>query len=595
MQVKSFLAAILTFMMMIAITASAGDSDSIADSQKSQSVTILYTNDVHTYINNIGKDADGNEIRLLNYASISALKNELISNGENVILVDAGDQIQGTAYGGLDNGHSVVNIMNEAGYDLATIGNHEFDYGMFRFFQLMDEAEFPYISCNFYDAQNGELILAPYKIITAGNINIGFIGISTPESITKSTPVYFMDENGNFLYNFYSGNDGQELYDSVQKAIDELKPQADIIIALGHLGVDVSSAPYRSMDVIANTEGLDAFIDGHSHTVMESDIVTDKGGNQVLLTQTGCYFDAIGKMTISENREITTELIKEYEGIDEKLDDFQKVWINEVDEMLGEQIAVSDTNLTITDSANGMRLVRRAETNLGDLEADAFFYYFNENLKEPCDLAFVNGGSVRTDITEGTITYKTAKNVNPFGNVACLVSISGQQLLDVLEKGAKSIGLEDINTGKPTEGSGFMQVAGLKYDIDTSIESTITVDDNDIWVSGPTGEYRVKNVQVYNRETGSYEPLLLDKKYRVASINYLLRNHGCGLSMLDAAEPIVDYVSEDYLVLVSYLKAFTPNESGYPCISTANSPLSQYPGYLINYENAYGAGRITIE
>lgn len=560
-----------------------------------EEVTILYTNDVHTYINNQETDDDGNVTKLLSYASVAALKTELESEGKNVILIDAGDHSQGTAFGGMDEGKSIINIMNATGYDLATLGNHEFDYGMFRAFAIMDEANFPYLSCNFYTTGDGNLVLPASQIFEIGGNKIAFIGISTPETITKSTPTYFMDETGtDYLYGFYSGDDGSDLYCAVQAAIDDVKDEADYVIALGHLGVDISSAPYRSTDVIEHVSGLDAFIDGHSHTVLESEEVTDAEGNTVVLSQTGCYLGAIGEMTISTDGTITTQLITEYEGRDELVDAFEQDWIDDVNGKLGEEIATLDNMLYIMDPENpDQRIIRAMETNLGDLNADAYYYYFNEVQGVDCDLALCNGGGIRSNVEPGAMTYLTAKTVNPFGNVACMVESTGQDILDALEMGARKVGLIDEETGAIAEVGGFMQCAGITYEIDTAVASEVELDENNVWQGSPAN-YRVKNVTVYNKETGEYEPLDLDKTYNVAGINYLLRNQGDGLAMFADNVCVVDYVDEDYLVLSEYLKSFAANDEGMAEVNTANSPLASYDGYLLDYENPFGAGRISI-
>ena len=276
--------------------------------QVQSDVTILYTNDIHTYITNTQKDKDGNKVPGLSYGSVAALRDDLKAQGKEVVLIDAGDHIQGTAYGAMDSGANIISFMNAAKYDLATPGNHEFDYGVDRVFEIFKEAKFPYIACNFLKANN-KPVLNSYKIMTFGKTKVAFIGIMTPETFTKSTPTFFMDKaHKKFLYNFASGNNGKELYETVQKTIDEVSKKADYIVAVGHLGDDPSSAPWRSVDVIANTHGLNAFIDGHSHSTNAQQLVKDAKGNQVVLSQTGCYFGAIGIMTISENG-IKSELI----------------------------------------------------------------------------------------------------------------------------------------------------------------------------------------------------------------------------------------------------------------------------------------------
>ena len=547
-------------------------------------VIVLYTNDSHTYVNNDG----------LTFANVAGLRDALAAEGKNVLLVDAGDHAQGTAYGGMDNGKAVIDIMNAAGYDVSAIGNHEFDYGQFRFFGIVEQANYPYISCNFYNVADGTPVLDAYKVFELGGLKIAFVGVSTPETITKSTPVYFQNENGEYIYGFYSGENGEDLYASVQAAIDAAKAEADIIIGLGHLGVDLSSEPYRSTDVIANTVGFDAFIDGHSHTTIESQIVLDKEGNEVVLSQSGEYLKAIGKMTITADG-ITTELVTEVADVNEAVKALNDAHVSNIDTQLGEQIAVADSTLYINDPADGHRIVRNSETNLADLAADSYYYYFNKVLGLDCEIVLQNGGGVRAQVEPGAFTFNTAKTVAPFGNVACLVEISGQDILDCLEKGAMSIGLINEATGDNAESGGFGHVAGLKYSIKAEIPSTVAVDNDGLWLAGPTGEYKVHDVAVYNKETGAYEPLELDRKYRVAGINYMLRNSGDGMTMFADSECVLDYVLEDYLVIAAYAQAFAAGEDGYAHISTANSPLSDYAGYLMDYEAVHGAGRITID
>ncbi|MBR4490900.1 bifunctional metallophosphatase/5'-nucleotidase, partial [bacterium] len=538
---------------------------------------------------------DEKKAKNLSYAALSALKDDIAAQGKEVILVDAGDHIQGTAYGDMDKGATIIQLMNETGYALATLGNHEFDYGISRIFELMKKAGFPYVSCNFYKTDDGNLVLPAYKIIEKGGVRIAFIGISTPESITKSTPTFFMDKNDNLLYDFYAGEDGSGLYNAVQKAIDEARPQADYIIALGHLGVDLSSVPYTSREVIQHTHGLDAFIDGHSHTLIDHEYVADSKGNAVLLTQTGAYFKGIGIMNITKEGEISTEILHEYGRQNEKITEIENGWIKTIDEKLGEKVAVLDTKMFVMDPKNpAQRIVRCQETNLGDLTADAFYYYFNEKLKLNCDIAFSNGGGIRNAINPGDVSYFSAKTVFPFGNQLCVVEATGQQILDALEKGAMFAGVYDETKHIPAESGGFLHVAGIKYEIDSTVTSTVQMDDNGIWLGAPTGKYKVVNVMVYNHGTAEYEPLDLEKHYRLAGANYILKNLGDGMAMFKGIVPVLDFVGEDYIILAEYFKSFKKGKDKYPHISTENSPLKAYKNYLLDYENPFGSGRIEI-
>lgn len=585
---------VMCILLITCMCACGSDGSDLSAGPSEGDVVILYTNDVHSYIANTEEDDNGEVHPLLNYASVAAYKKELAAEGANVLLVDAGDYFQGSAYGAMDEGETVVKLMNAAGYDLATLGNHDFDFGQFRTLELISEADFPIVSCNFYNVSDGSQVLDPYEIIEAGDMKIAFIGISTPETISSSTPVYFQNEKGEYIYDFYGSEDAEDLYECVQSTIDEVKDKADLVIAVGHLGVDPSSGPNTSRMLIANTTGLDAFIDGHSHTTIEEEIVKDKDNNDVILTQTGCYLSAIGKMTVTEGS-IHTELVTGLDSYDDEVSEMTDEWASAVDEKLGEQIAVLDNEMYINDPDDPeIRIVRNHETNLGDLSADSIYYYLNEIEELDCDFAIMNGGGVRASAGPGKYTYLTSKTVDPFGNVICMVEMSGSQLRDVLEKGAMDIGSTDPDTGSPAENGGFIHAAGLQYTIDTSIPSTVKTDENDNWIAGPTGEYRVKDIKVYNREKGVYKPLETDKVYRVGGINYMLRNQGGGLTMLSDLNVIQDYILEDYLVLSEYAKSFKKGADGMPHINTENSPLAGYKGYLLDYEDPYGSGRIRI-
>ena len=545
-------------------------------------VTILYTNDVHTYIDNKSPKPT--------YAAIAALKKSIEDTGRDVLLVDAGDHIQGTAYGSMDDGATIIELMNEAGYDLATPGNHEFDYGMARAKAVIQEADFPYVSCNWVDLRTGFNVLPSVKFFFVGGRKIAFVGVTTPETFTKSTPAYFMnDAQTKYIYDILGGEDGQKLYDAVQKAIDKAEFWgADTIIGLGHLGVDPSSSPWTSEEVIAHTHGFTAFIDGHSHTVMANKQVTDASGKAVTLTQTGSYFKNIGKMTVGADGTITTELIDTYEGLDAAVAATASNWISVVDDMLGEEIAVGDTKFYINDPATGKRRIRSGETNLGDFVADGIYTYFNEIEELHCDVAIMNGGGIRTDVEAGPWSFKTCKTVSPFGNVACLMSVTGQQIQDALEFGARFAGAE----GK--ENGGFLQVAGARYTIHPMIPNTVQTNDKNVW-TGSAATPRVSNVEIYDKTTGTYQPLDPNATYALAGMNYTLRNLGDGFAMFDGATLIKDYVSEDYLVMSSYAAMFGGvDANGLPHLASANSPLADYPGYLLNYEDPHGAGRIQM-
>lgn len=557
----------------------AGSTPETADS-----ITILYTNDVHSYI-----DQD------LTYSLIAGYRDTL----GDALLVDAGDHIQGTAYGSLDHGHTILALMNAAGYDAATLGNHEFDYGMDGCLDAIAEADFPYLSCNFYhekDGVPGDLVLDDYQVFTVQGLKIAFVGITTPESFTKSTPAYFQDENGQYLYGIAGGADGAELYTAVQRAIDAASEEADVVIGLGHLGDDISSQPWTSPEVIAHTHGLDAFIDGHSHSTVPYREVLDEQGNPVVLTQTGCYLATVGQMTIDAQGNISTQLLtaEDLAGIapNAEVQALEEDWIAAVDAQLGEKIGTSPIDFTINFPDTDTRAIRMAETNLGDFNADAYYWYSNAVAGLDTDLAIMNGGGIRANVPAGDWSYLTCKTVNTFGNVLCVVKASGQDILDALEFGARKVGLTDPETGAQAENGGFLQVAGITYEIDTSLPDTVPVDDKGVWTGSPA-TYRVTNVQVYDKTTGQYTPLALDATYTVAGTNYTLLNCGDGFAMFDDVEKVLDGTSEDYLAMAAYVSAFTDTDGdGYADLTSAGSPLKAYPQYPLCYEEPAGSGRI---
>ena len=604
---KKLIALVLSLAMVLSLVACGGTPAPTED------VAILFTNDVHTYIDNP-----------LSYDVIAAVKGELATQYKNVLLVDAGDHAQGTVYGSMDFGKTVIELMNGAGYDLATLGNHEFDYSMEGTMDIIEWAEFPYISANFYKLENGqrtENVLDSFKIFELGGHKIAFVGATTPESFTKSTPAYFQNENGEYIYGISGGDNGEDLQADLQKAIDEAKKAgATTVIGLGHLGDDPSSMPWTSEETIAKISGLNAFIDGHSHSVVEGDKVADKDGKEVVLAQTGEYFDRIGLMVITAAGEIKVDHI-EYEEILEKVKDengnvklddkgeeieevvgyklvselyggaqwpvFEDVkelkdgWIKEINDELG--AIIGKTALVLDNyEADGTRLVRKQETNTGDFAADALYYLFDD-MDMDVDVAIMNGGGVRNKAITGDISFLTCKEIHTFGNVACLQTVTGQQVLDALEWGAQSVGVG--------ESGGFLQVAGVTYTVDSSIPSTVQKDDKGVWTGGPTGEYRVKDVKVYNKETNQYEDLDLNAKYNMAGNSYTLRSLGDGFNMFDGAINVLDYVMVDYMVLANYIMGFENGEIG-----ATNSPLlAAYPNMLLDYGTVNGSGRIVIK
>ena len=527
---------LLTFMISAALVIGIFPAiPAIADTDDStssgESVYVLYTNDIHCEVSG--------------YPALAAYRAQLLENGENVVTVDAGDAIQGEAIGAQTKGSAIIDIMNTVGYDYAIPGNHEFDYSLSTFLDLTKNADFTYLSANFVDLQTGSTVFTPYAVKDFDGKKAAFIGICTPETYTKSTPVYFQDENGNYLYSFSENT----FYETIQNTIDQAREDgADIVIAVGHLGINGTASGWKSTDVIANTTGIDVFIDGHSHETIANNIYQNKDGEDVPLTSTGTKFDNFGIMKIqmdasdaSNDISITAQLLhpsevtydsseaasEAYHSVQNKIDHY-----NQELSYLYEVLGTAETELTIN-NAEGVRRIRSGETNLGDFVADAY--------RSICqaDIALVNGGGIRASVSAGDVTRKSLMDVNSWSNAMCVIEASGQQILDALEHGARNL---------PEENGGFLQVSGLTYDIDTWKESPVIMDEQGTFQSiDPAKERRITNVKVNGQ---ALEP---DKMYTVCGSVYTLQNSGDGFTMFKNDKVVAqDNLPTDATMLISY-------------------------------------------
>ena len=503
-------------------------------------IVVLYTNDVHCAIdNNIG------------YAGLATYKAEM-EKDNFVVLVDAGDAIQGDTIGIVSKGEYLVDIMNEVGYDFCVLGNHEFDYGTDVLSSLLEKAKAQYLNATITYTGNGKNLLAktvPYAIERYGFLNVAFIGVSTPESITKSTPRYFM-EGDEFVYDFAAGED---LYKTVQSVVDEVREKgADFVVVISHLGVEEGSEPNRATDLIANTTGIDALIDGHSHTTAPFELIADKSGKKVVYTQTGTKLNAIGKLTITKDGSIKAELVSEAEK-DPEVTAFIDNLKSEYESLVNTVVAHTAVELSITDE-NGVRAVRNRETAIGDLCADAY------RAVADTDIAFVNGGGIRATIKKGDITTANMISVHPYGNYLCSCYATGAEILDALEHSVANTQAVAAQDGKAVgESGGFLQVSGLKFTIDTSIPSSVKKDDKGLFVA-VEGERRVKDV--YVEKNGEWEPIDPEATYTVACHNYMLQDMGDGYTMFADNQYILDNVMLDNQVIITYICDFLGGNVG---------------------------------
>ena len=495
---KRFFALVLCVVTLISFMPLAAMAE-----KNGEDIVILYENDVHCAVEG--------------YSKLAAMKKELEEDYENVGVVSVGDYVQGSSLGVVSQGEYIVNLMNLVGYDAVTLGNHEFDYRLPRLEEPVGMMNTKPVCCNFQKLGEESSYFLPYSIVSYGDVDIAYIGITTPSTISSSFPAQFKDEKGEYLYTFNVNN----LYDVVQENIDKAKAGgADYIVALSHIGYAEEGDWEDITDLIGNTEGLDIVLDGHSHSVIENMTLVDEAGNEVVLSSAGTKFQHIGKLTISENN-ITTELIatENYDKTDNEVDEYIKK-INEEYALLGDRkVAVSNVHL-ITHDNNGNRLVRNSETNLGDLCADAF------RIVTGADIGFTNGGGIRADIKAGNVTFNDVLSVFPFNNQVVVAEVSGQVIKDLLETAVKSY---------PAEDGTFPHLSGITFSVNTSIPSSVTLDENEMF-TGVSGTYRVYDIKVLNSKTGVYEVIDLEKTYSFASIGYYVFEFGGGLSMFKDAK-----------------------------------------------------------
>lgn len=597
---------LLTLFVAAGILGGMGSLQSLA---ADQDIVILFTNDIHCGVNdNIG------------YAGVALYKKEMLKETPYVTLVDAGDAVQGAPLGTLSEGEDIVAIMNEMGYEFAIPGNHEFDYKMPQFMRLASLLNCGYYSANFTDA-SGNRIFAPYKLFQYGDTKLAMVGVTTPESFTKSTPVYFQDEAGNYIYGFSEDETGEKLYAAVQDAVDSARNEgAEIVILVGHLGRNYVTERWSSESVLANTTGIDAMIDGHSHEEYTT-TVKNKNGEDVLLAQTGTKLQSLGKLVISPDDSIRAELVREIPAAQElsgtyvvqrgdslsriakrelgdeaawrelyhlnrsrikdpdriptglqltlpgssvvneagrNIDPATQDFINSIESQFNETlktvIGQSSVDLTVNEPDTGLRAIRSRETNLGDLTADAY------RAVTGADVAFSNGGGIRSDIPAGQITYRDALNVFPFGNSVCMVEATGQQIRDALEMGVRNL---------PEETGGFQQVSGMSFTVDTSIPSGVELDEKGNFVR-VNGSYRVQDLMIGGK------PVDLSAVYKVASHNYMLLSGGDGMTMFTGCNVLMRDITTDVDALYTYI----------------NQELGGVIGE--EYADPRGQGRITI-
>ena len=559
---KKYILSFFTVIILVLFTAcsntptNTSKSNEVKKAALTKNLTLLVTSDIHSGVEDNWT-----------LAGVYEKRKEYEAKGDYTLLIDDGDLLQGNLLSSTTKGVALMEIANEAGFDIMTFGNHEFDYGMEQFMANAKLLKNPYISCNFN--KNGELIFKPYVIKEFDGVKFAFIGINTPETLSTSKPKYFQDENGNFIYSFFQGNNGETLYTKIQETINSAKSEgADYIIAVAHIGQKETSGPYKYSDIISHTSGFDVFLDGHGHDTDQVNM-KDKDGNTVFRMGVGTKLSCIGVVTFTPAGTIEHELLtyeKPADGTEPiKYNNSVSLLVNQkssdINDAISKVIGTTDFPLYIYDpeakdsAGKPIRIVRRMGTNLGDLIADAF------KNKTGAECSFINGGGIRVNIEKGDITLSEVIDVLPFGNILCLIEVTGQQILDAMEWGCHVT---------PKESGGFPHVSGITFDLDTSIKDPCKVDNNGM-CAGIEGERRVKNLKING------EPVNPTKKYKLSTLSYTALNNGDGYTAFDGCTILEEGAAEDYTLVVDYIK---------------NNLGGKIPD---TYKDPYGEGRINIK
>ena len=518
----------LLFSGLIAISIASCSNDN-----RSNDIVFLYTTDVHCGV-------DDN----LGYSSLSAYKKEMLKEYKYVSLLDAGDYIQGDVIGAFSNGISIANIMNKMKYEVVTLGNHEFDYGIDPLSNVIKTLNADVVSCNLsYIGKKENKIkdIKPYVIKKYGNTKIGIVGITTPQTLIESTPSIFKEDN-EVAYSF-SGEDVASYYKCIQDNIDLCNKEADYTILLAHAGSDASTSPWGTRDIINNTNGYLAVMDGHSHFDIDWEKVKNKDNIDIPFCDAGYKLNEFGKLVIHQDGTISTELIKDYDKKDPVADKFINEELAKTKEIADRIVAHTDIALSINDE-EGVRMVRNRETTIGNLVADSYRYITGS------EIGFINGGGIRSDIPQGDVTYQDVFQVNPFGNYIIKKEVLGIDILNYLEFTARFTEKEYKKDGKSVgEFGGFVSCSGLRYTIDTSIPTSVVEEDgNFVEVAGPR---RVKNVQVLQND--NYVDIDENKSYIISGNHFILNEGGNGSNMFVKYNELESKVIIDYDAIIGYV------------------------------------------
>lgn len=522
MKIRNIISIILLAVVTLTTMSCRAESQQRKRDIPTNPIVILYDNDVHCAV-------DG-------YAKLVSLREQMEAENAYVTTVSSGDFASGDIIGTTTKGEAIVEIMNKVGYDVITPGNHEFDFGVPHTLSLAEKLTATTVCANFYSTATQKPVFAPYEMISYGDVDIAYIGVTTTATAILVANDTFVDKDGKPLYHFSQEN----LFSTIQGHIDQAIQQgADYVVALAHLGDIGQSGHVNSVELISNTHGIDVLIDGHDHNEIPERMVKNSKGEEVILTSSGTKFNNIGVVTLSTEGKFSSQLI----FVKEDNTNINAEIQNHVDKIKKEALEAGERVIGRTDfdisilGPNNKRIVRNSEAPIGNLCADAIRVGTN------ADIALINGGGIRASIEKGDITVNDCFKVFSFNNTVCTATMSGSQLLDALEFGVRAT---------PTEVGGFLQVSGIRFDVEL-VPSPVVLDSKGMCSHVGEGKRRVQNVEVWDSESNSYKPLEADKIYTIASFEYLVTGKG-DAGVLQYATIKDGTLGQDLQMLADYIE-----------------------------------------
>ena len=523
MKISAFTKIVLACLLIVAFACKRKDN-----------IVILYDNDVHCAV-------DG-------YANMAGLKNQALEQTPYVSVVSCGDFAQGDVIGTLSEGGSIVEIMNQVGYDVVVFGNHEFDYSFRTMEELASQLKATVVSCNLINKKTNQTVFEPYKIVEYGSTKVAYIGVITPETLTSSPNIFkdiqlapFDAENNVEGVDFEGDFCADSLYSQVQKYVDAARSDgAHVVVVLAHLGDELLDKTMpTSVSLIEQTHGIDVVLDGHAHHTIADTLIANNQNQMVHLSSTGSNFKNIGQLIIAPDNTLSIQLLP----VDTltMVDDSVKALVDTLKNhtlVFGQERVGRTPFPLIANDAQGNRIVRQEETNLANFCTDAF------RIMLDTDIALINAGGIRENIEAGDITYNDLLRVFPFNNTVCIATLTGKQLVDVLEYSTRYL---------PKESGGLLHVSGLRYIVmENECPAPIVYDENNLFVALASKSERLDRIEIWDKQAQRYVPIKMNKEYTIAAFDYHIKKMG-GNGILRNAVLKQDKMNMDVDVLSAYL------------------------------------------